>query len=346
MSNRMFPLSAAAAAAVLLACAKPAPQGAWLAELSKAPKPGAGKNWPLPPAQVEELLTTGAGEVRHREPVGAGVTGAERFDVFFKAVNRTLRIKWKAAPPGDVESWNNNPRKELAAYAIQTWFLPPEHYVVPTTVARCVRLADYRRLDPEAQPTLAGTQCVFGVQALWLDDVEIPEVLWDEERFQRDAAYARHIANFNVLSYLVQSRDTTRENVLMAKDPKNPRVFSVDNGIAFDPALYNPFLNNWDTIRVPALPRDTVERLRRLDDDADDELAVVAQFEVDEEGMLRSVRPIRRPDDDEDEADRATGVRWADGVLELGLTESEIDQVEDRLEQLLEDVGAGRIPLF
>jgi hypothetical protein len=259
--------------------------------------------------------------------------------MYFPSLRREIDLKWKAAPPGDADGWNNAPRKELAAYEVQKWFLSPEDYVVPTTIGRCVPLEAYRELDPEAKPTVPGTACVFGVLSLWLENVREPEELFDATRFERDATYARHLADFNLFAYLVQDRDTRESNVLTSEDESNRRVFSVDNGITFDPAVFNFFMNHWDAIRVPALSRRSIERLRAIPDERWDSLAVVAQFRVDGEGMLRAVRPSAplAPE---------RGVAFRDGTLQLGLTRSEIQQVRERWRSLLRDVDAGKIRLF
>jgi hypothetical protein len=329
------------AVAALAGCAGRSPlhRSDWLARLAAAPIPPAGTSWPLPPAQVEKLAATGAGEVRARKETSSGVTGAEKFTVFYPEIGRAIDLKWKAAPPGDADGWNNAPRKELAAYAIQKWFLPPEQYVAPTTVGRCVPLAEYRKLDRDAKPTLPGTQCVFGVHALWLRDVYEPDELYDEARFKRDAAYARHLANFNLFTYVIDDRDTRDSNVLTSKDDSNRRVFSVDNGISFDPVVYNYFVNSWKDIRVPALPRASVDRLRKVTRERAQELAVVAQFKLDRKGVLRPVAPGPP-------LDPTHGAHFANGVLQLGLTDAEIEHVWERVQQLLAEVDAGKIPLF
>jgi len=279
------------------------------------------------------------GEVRGEHPTDSGITGAQRFSVYFPVIHRTIDLKWKAAPAGNADGWNNAPRKELAAYAVQKWFLAPEAYVVPTVVCRCVRLDVYRRIYPKATPTLPGTRCVFGAEALWLHDVEIPDRLYDESRFTSDAAYARHLGNFNLVAFLIDDRDTRADNVLTAKDQSNRFVFSVDNGIAFDPLLYNYFRNDWQDIRVPALPRDSIQRLRKVTRERVQQMAVLAQFETDREGMLRPV-PASAP------IDPSRGVRFRDGVLQLGLDNREIEHLYERLERLLRDVRERDVPLF
>jgi hypothetical protein len=202
-----------------------------------------------------------------------------------------------------------------------------------------VPLDAYRELDPEAKPTLPGTHCVFGVLSLWLEDVEIPETLFDEERFERDPVYARRLADFNLVSYLIQGRDTRESNVLTSKDQTDRRVFSVDNGISFDPAIYNFFLDHWDDIRVPALSRSAIQKLRRVTSERWRALAVVAQFQVDAEGMLRPVEPTApiAPE---------RGVAYRDGTLQLGLTNAEIQHLQERVQELLRKIDADGIRLF
>jgi hypothetical protein len=316
-----------------------APDPAWLAGLAAPLPKRPERNWPIPPGQAERVLAQAKGIVKDQEKLAAGVTGADRFTIHFADLRRDLVVKWKAGPKGDVDGWNNAPRKELAAYEFQKWFLPPEAYLVPTTVARCISMESYRHIDAKAEPTLEGTRCVFGVLSLWLENVEVPEPLYDEERFLRDPAYARHLANFNVFTHLIDDRDTRKGNVLTSTDARNRRVFSVDNGISFDASLYNIFDNAWKEIRVPALPRDSIERLRALAPERIRALAVVAEFQVDETGMLRRAAAGQPIADDR-------GVRFEDGRLQLGLTADEIENVRNRLKALLDEVDQRRIPLF
>jgi hypothetical protein len=336
---RRIALSCLLAALTCVGCASVSPRPAWLKRLAAAPLPPAGKNWPLPPAEAERLLATGAGVIRDREATDSGVTGASRLEVYFPEIDRTIEVKWKAAPPGDADGWNNAPRKELAAYEIQKWFLQPKAYVVPTAVGRCLPLASYRKIEPEAVPTLPDTRCVFGIQSLWLEDVETTDELYQEAEFQRDPAYARHLANFNLFAFLIEDRDTREDNVLVSEDSANRRVFSVDNGISFDPLLYNFFVNSWHEIRVPALPRTSIEALRRVTPEGARSLAVVAQFQRDAKGILRPVKPGAP-------IDPAHGSRYREGVLQLGLTDAEIDSVWKRVQTLLRLVDAGDVAVF
>jgi hypothetical protein len=247
-------------------------------------------------------------------------------------------VKWKHAPAG-LDGWNNNPRKELAAYAVQRWFLEPSDYVVPPVVVRCVRIAAYRRVEPEATATIDGTHCVLGTLFLWLQNVHVPDVLYDPERFAADPNYAYHLANFNVLAYLVKHQDGRPGNILVGDDARNRRVFAVDNGISFGEFVHNFLTTNWDVIRVPAIPLEVVARLRQVDRKALDSLAVLVDLRVDAKGILRPGRPGPPLEPER-------GVRLAPGRVQMGLTRAEIDAVSHRVAALLEEIDSGALKVF
>jgi hypothetical protein len=306
------------------------------------PKPGAepapGNNWSLPPAEAERLLARAPMKLLSIEPTAAGVAGAYKGEVAFRGDGRRAQVKWKRVP-GDLDGWNNNPRKELATYAVQGWFLAPRDYVVPTIVLRCVPLAAYRRLDPQATATIEGTRCVLGTLSPWLRNVEVPEVLYDPARFAADTDYAYHLANFNVLAYLVEHRDGRPGNILVADDDDNRRVFAVDNGISFGGLIHNFLTTNWDVIRVPAIPLEDVARLRALDPAALESLAVLVDLRADAKGILRP-GPLGPP------LDAERGVRLARGRVQMGLTTEEIGGVRRRIAALLKQVDDGTLKVF
>jgi hypothetical protein len=98
-------------------------------------------------------------------------------------------------------------------------------------------------------------------------------------------------------------------------------------------------VQNWDVIIVPALRKDSIERLRQLRRQDLDFLGVVAQMEEDEDGMLMQVEAGEN-------LDSKRSVRIQDGTVQLGLRRSEIDGVWERIEKLIEDVDSGKIPVF
>ena len=310
-----------------------------LAGLNATARPGPGRAWPLPPGELEHVLMHEALVVRSHEPIGRGVTGAAKEKVDIAADGDAFALKWKPVPAGDADGWNNSPRRELAAYEVQKWFLDPEDYVVPTSALRCSPLERYRLLDPDAEPTIPGVRCVLGWVMVWLEHVTVPERLYERDRFLADPAYAFHFANFNLLTYLIDHRDGRAGNFLVSDDATNRRVFSVDNGIAFDPLIYNYFTSNWHRLRVPAVRREAVARLRRITAEDIDALGVVADLAVDEEGILRY--RVSGPNLDPDR-----GARVRPGHVQFGLTRRERRGVAARLAALLAAVDAGTMAVY
>jgi hypothetical protein len=314
---------------------------ALLARAAASEPGGAATHWPLPPAALEEILAREDFEIREVGGGVGGVMGVKKLRLHFPGAQRELKVKWKVAPPGTADGWNNTPRKEIAAYEIQKWFLDPEDYVVPTIVARCIPLATYAPLaeGAEPQPNLPGTRCVFGGLTIWMEHVGIEDPIYEEARFRANPRYAHHMANLNLLTYLIQHQDGRRNNFLTADDKSDRHIFSIDNGVAFGARVTNWFVWNWDAIRVPALRRQSIERLRALPPERVEGLGVVAELRAGEDGVLRAVAPSAN-------ADLERGARVAPGWLQLGLTQSEIAALRARLERLLADADSGRLPLF
>jgi hypothetical protein len=245
-------------------------------------------------------------------------------------------VKWAPAPR-DGRAFNNEPRYEIAAYEIQKLFLDEPNFVVPPTIARPVSLSWLRQYDADAQATFGGTNSVLLVVQYWLQQVT-PENFYDRDRFQTDSVYARHFADFNLLTHLIRHRDANAGNYLISTSPTNLRVFSVDNGIAFDSPASNRG-TQWQDLRVDRLPRATVERLRRItEDDLRRTLSVVLQFEI-RDGELVPVERTASVDD-------GWGVRRKDAVIQFGLTGGEVRDVYERVRDVLEDVDSGRIKVF
>lgn len=299
-------------------------------------------NWPFHPEKATEIMTKGDLEPDWAKYAGKGTTGAEKAELYVPAIDRNIVVKWKEMPRPDLDGFNNSPRRELAAYAIQRLVLDPEDYVIPSVAARCALLERYQKLHADATPSLDGTNCVFGVLSLWLKDVRPPsshEDLYDEARFRSDGVYAYYMSNFNIVTYLIDHRDGTFDNFLFSNNDARRQVFSPDNGLSIGAWPYNFFLENWNKMRIPAVRRVSVERLRKIQRIDLDKLAVLAQFKRDDKGVYRFVDPGPPIDPDE-------GVSIREGTVQLGLTESELDDLYLRIQDVLTWAGDGTLSTF
>ena len=250
--------------------------------------------------------------------------------------NAPFEVKLRRAEPG-AESPNNRPRYDLAAYELQKLFLEPAEFVVPPTVLRTIPVAELLPYAKAARPTFRGSEDVLVVLQYWLQDVKVVADAYSAHLFATDAGYARHVGQLNVLTYLIEHGDSNRGNFLVSRSESSPRVFSVDNGIAF---AFNDSDrgNTWSRLRVPKLPADTVDRLRTVTrDELQRRLGVLAQW------RLADGHWVAEPPGENLGPQR--GVRQQDGVVQLGLTEAEIAQVDRRRTQLLEAVDEGSVGL-
>lgn len=285
----------------------------------------------LPADSVERLLTTAPFEppaelraLNRRTSIG----------ILTFADGTQLPVKWAPAPRGG-ERFNNVPRYELAAYALQTLFLDPSAYVVPPLGLRVVPLTTARRLDGDTQQPFGQAESALVLVQYFLSNVTSADV-FDAERFDADPYYERLWGNANLLTYLIAHNDANQGNLLISKDPASPRVFAVDNGIAFrSEPPDRP--GRWRDLLVDRFPADAVSRLGRLDRATlVERLGVLAQFEV-RDGQFVEVTPGTN-------LDPGRGVRTEGSVVQLGLTDGEIDDVWDRLQRFLRRFPAGSDP--
>jgi hypothetical protein len=293
----------------------------------------------MPVDKIEHLLKEGELSVRQVRKTSHGTSGAVVMWLEFPRDQVTLKAKWKQAARG---GWspNNEPRKELAAYALQKLFLDPEDYVVPPTVSRCIPLDFYRvAVRARATPTFRGTDCAFGVFAFWLEGVQELSSI-DGARFESDILYRKTIANLNVFTYLFDHRDTRPSNFAVASNRDFPRAFAVDNGLALD-GLTNPRVTGareWRHIVVNKIPARLVERLRKITRADLDTLATVAELTIDGQQMDPTNHTVAFEED--------SGVRRRGNVIQLGLTKREIDDIQDRLRSLLARIDAGKLEQY
>jgi len=295
-------------------------------------------HWQIAPDRARRILRDAPFEVRAVEAAPSGTTGAYKLGLYFPQEKLTLRAKWKAVPDGG-DGLNNSPRKEIAADALQRLVFSERDYVAPPAVLRCVE----RKALPEAvrprKSNVEGATCVLGTLSLWIENVTVPDQLWSPERFKTDPVYARAMADLNLFAFLVNHRDGRSGNVLVASPPHPFWAYAVDNGISFDPRIANIFVMNWDSLRVPALRKDSIERLRALSPQQIDALGVLAEMRMDEDGTLRQVAPGAN-------LGRKEGARIEPGVVQLGLTKRELKKLRKRIREVLKKVDAGEIGTF
>ena len=244
--------------------------------------------------------------------------------------------KWAAAPLNG-EEFNNQPRYEVAAYEIQKLFLSEPDYVVPPTILRVFDAGWYKAIKEDSRPTFGNTNSVVAVLQYWLTAVRGDSV-FDLKRFEHDSAYARHLGNLNILTYLIKHNDANAGNVLISTVAVNPRMFSVDNGVAFG-IEESDRGTDWRDLRVPRVPAYTVERLRKITRaDLDRILGTIAEYEIKDKQLV----PVTPGEN----LSRARGVRKKDDHVQFGLTKLEIDGVESRLKSLLKRVDEGKLKTF
>lgn len=286
-------------------------------------------------AEIEQRLRNHPFEIQDRQGSRFEGDRTQRVTLMFPD-SVMMMVKWAKAAPGG-ESFNNVPRYEIAAYELQKLFLDEKDYVVPPTVARIVSLPWYQGLDRTVRPTFSSTSSVLVVLQYWLWNVTGTD-FYDQNRLRADSVYARHLADMNILTYLIRHSDANHGNYLISKDSANPRLFSVDNGVAFRSEESNRG-TEWRDLRVDRLPRATVERLRGIQrHELEAALGVLEQFEIRDGELIPMEKSANFA--------AGRGIRRKDNQLQLGLTTREIAEVHSRLQRLIRQVDSGRIATF
>ncbi|MEO6601014.1 MAG: hypothetical protein ABIQ16_14130 [Polyangiaceae bacterium] len=293
-----------------------------------------------PPREIENLLDAA--------PVMLGMvdppTGSQGAKILTLKANgprgsSVFRAKWRPQSSADLI---NEPRKELAAYAVQRLFLSDGELVSPPTVAHCFPLEDYRQFAPGERATFGVADCVLGFASYWLEEVQSVSAarrvgtlgsgdgVWDAARFDRDTLYRESVAKTNLLMFLIKHGDAHDDQFLLEVTPKGARAFVVDNSIAFL-SIANPMLlfrKDWSNIHVPWLPRRAIERLRQLTEEDYARLAVVAELELKDRQLVTPSELERAPTD-------GTAMSWHGRRLRFGLTSKEIELVRSQVSTLL-----------
>ncbi len=290
-----------------------------------------------PVAELEQLLAAEPLVIAHAEISRPNAKGdiTLRADISFGGAP-PLRVKLRKAEPG-ANSFNNVPRYDIAAYELQKLFLDPAEFVVPPTALRMVPLADFAKYSPGVARTFPGADQVLAVVQYWLSDIKVVADVYDPVRFAADPAYARHIGQLNVLTYMIRHRDSNLGNFLLGKAETGARVFSIDHGVAFA-SEESDRGDLWKDIRVNRLPADTVERLRQVTPELlTERLSVLAEWRLEGQGYV----PVAKGRT----LSETRGVRREGNQLQMGLTKSEIRELHRLLKNLLERVDDGKISL-
>ena len=313
-----------AALATLIAVAAPAPTTAQ------------DSNILLPVDTIERLLRFGDFQIVDSR--GARFEGDRTSRVALDfGESGMLVVQWAKAPRGG-DTDNNSPRYEMGAYELQKMFLEPHEYVVPPTVIRAFDLAWYQTLEPTARATFGDTEAVLVVLQYWLFNIAGDD-FYDRRRLETDSVYAHHMGNFNIFTYVARHNDQNMGNYLISSVESNPRVFSVDNGLAFNSRTSDQGAD-WRQIRVDRVPAETIEQLRTLTrDDLQQRLGTLAQFRIQQDGtlVLEDPEPAIQP---------RRGIRETDTMIQLGLTEREINGVWNRIQRILDEVDDGDLETF
>ena len=247
-----------------------------------------------------------------------------------------MQIKWKRALPGG-DKFNNRPRYEIAAYEFQKLFLDPDEYVVPPTVGKGYPLKEVLQLELRAYATFKNPDIVFVVLQYWLEEVTV-EKIHDKKRLKQDTLYAKHFAIMNIFTYLIRHRDSNKGNVLISKNRSNPRLFVVDNGIAFASEKSRRG-DKWNKLHVKRVPAKIINKLRLIElDDLQQKLGVVAQYEIIN-GSFKNVEPTQN-------IDPKKGIRRLENTIQFGLKAREISDIHKRINTLIEMVDSGKIKTF
>ncbi len=264
-------------------------------------------------------------------------------DITRKAMAHTARattpykIKVRRAGAG-VSSFNNEPRYELAAYEVSRLLFPPDEQVVPAIALRSAPLAQFKAIDPGAVEAWHGTDATFYMVQCWLNGAKPHPLAIDGARFAADPAYARAISRLNVLTYLIEHKDSNLGNVMLTGEGAAVRAWAIDNGVAFDSEESDVGIF-WKALRVEAVDRALADRLRALSlDELRSRLAVIAQFEL--------VGEAWEPRAPAANFDAMRGVRRRGELLQLGLTNKEIGELERRRAKLVRRIDKGDIRLL
>ncbi|WP_419161973.1 hypothetical protein [Candidatus Palauibacter sp.] len=305
---------------------------------------GQDPNFLLPVAEIGRILREGEFEVLDIRP-SRGLPGERTYRATIQSGDHLLQVKYAPAPEGGDE-FNNRPRYELAAWAVQKLFLDERDWVVPPTAIRALPLDVVQATlaaapgDANLPPEQTFREWPMTLVALqyWLFNVEVPEELPDGDRLEEDEVYERLLGNFNLLTYIIRHSDSNQGNFVQSTDPSRPRVFAVDNGVAFS-SEESDRGTRWRDLQLDRYAASAIDRLRTITgEELQANLGVLVQFEI-RNGNFVEVEPTEN-------LDPGRGVRHDAQRIQLGLTDSEIRALHRRIVRLLQWVDDGRYELL
>jgi hypothetical protein len=294
------------------------------------------------PQQIEALLSA-TPKLLGMADTPSGSQGAKILTLSSTARGAQIvfRVRWRAQSSTGLI---NEPRKELAAYAVQKLFLSEQELVAPPTVAVCLPLADYRRFEPKEPPTFENIDCVLGFASYWLEggeDVGAAQKsgtlhksagIWDQQLFETDPVYRSSVSNANVFTYLINHGDAHEKQFMLEHTRRGLRTYVVDNSIAFL-SIKNPMLlvrEDWSQIQIPAIPQSLVARLKALTVAQLRALSSIVELEKRDRQLLPSNPNLERIPTD------GHAMSWQGPRLRIGLSNREIELVAARVRELVE----------
>ena len=305
---------------------------------------GQDSNFLMPVAEIERILRTEEIGVIDVQP-SRGLPGERTYRVTMQSGDRVLQIKYAPASEG-ADAFNNRPRYELAAYVVQSLFLDEAEWVVPPTAIRAFSVDAVQATVDQApgdaaspvEQTFSEWRVALVALQYWLFNVDLPEELPDGDRLEDDEVYERALGNFNLFTYVIRHSDSNEGNFVQSLDPVRPRVFSVDNGVAFA-SEESDRGTRWRDLQLDRYPASAIDRLRNLTLDAlQARLGVLVQLEV-RDGNFVQVEPTEN-------LNPGRGVRHDTQRIQLGLTESEVRAMHRRIVRLMDWVDEGRYELL
>jgi len=294
------------------------------------------------PQQIEALIPAGP-ELLGLDDTPSGSQGAKILTLAstVRGERVVFRVRWRAQSSAGLI---NEPRKELAAYAVQKLFLSEQELVVPPTVAICLPLSEYRRFEPNEPPTFENIDCVLGFASYWLEGVEDVGAaqksgtlranggIWDRRRFETDPVYRSSVSNANVFTYLINHGDAHEKQFMLERTPEGLRTYVVDNSIAFL-SIKNPLLlvrEDWSQLQIPYVPQQLVARIEALTVANLRALSSLAELEKQGRQLVPSSPTRERVPTD------GHAMSWQGSRLRIGLSNREIELVAARMRELVQ----------